>query len=79
MIGLIRCFSTVYGHAHAQETINQLNALKSDDSDPFYIYYMTRVSSVNDEFVIVGNVTMYDWYNLNLSQDFYAKNLEEVG
>jgi hypothetical protein len=66
---MIKCFSNVSGHKNAQEIVIDLNAMKSEKSDPFYIDY--GVSDMGDDlYVIVGNVTKNDWDELNLDSDF---------
>jgi fructose 1,6-bisphosphatase len=65
----IKCFSNVSGHKNAQEIVIDLNAMKSEKSDPFYIDY--SVSDMGDDlYVIVGNVTKNDWDELDLGSDF---------
>jgi hypothetical protein len=66
---MIKCFSNVGGHKNAQEIVIDLNAMKSKDSEDFYIDY--SVSDMGDDlYVIVGNVTQNDWDELDLDSDF---------
>jgi hypothetical protein len=66
---MIKCFNNVAGHKIAQEIVIDLNAMKSDDSDLFYIDY-DRSDMGDDLYVIVGNVTKNDWDELDLASDF---------
>jgi hypothetical protein len=66
---MIKCFSNVSGHKNAQEIVIDLNAMKSNKSDPFYIDY-ARSDMGDDLYVIVGNVTKNDWNELDLESDF---------
>jgi hypothetical protein len=66
---MIKCFSNVSGHKNAQEIVIDLNAMKSNKSDPFYIDY-ARSDMGDDLYVIVGNVTKNDWDELDLESDF---------
>jgi hypothetical protein len=68
---LIECFSYVHGHKEAQELVTDLNAMKSIDSDFFYIDYdKDQDYSNNESYLIKGNVTEEDWDELDLSSDF---------
>jgi hypothetical protein len=68
---MIKCFSFVLGHKNAQEIVTDLNAMKSNRSSPFYIRYdRDKDYSVDDSYLIVGNVTKKDWDYLNLESDF---------
>lgn len=67
----IECFSFVQGHKEAQEIVADLNAMKSIDSDPFYIEYNPKQDySLSDSFLIKGNVVPKDWTDLDLASDF---------
>jgi hypothetical protein len=66
---MIKCFSNVGGHKNAQEIVIDLNAMKSEHSDDFYIDY-SRSDMGDDLYVIVGNVTQNDWDELDLDSDF---------
>ena len=66
---MIECFSNVSGHKNAQEIVIDLNAMKSEESDLFYIDY-GRSDMGDDVYVIVGNVTQNDWDELDLDSDF---------
>lgn len=67
----IECFSYVHGHKNAQEIVVDLNAMKSAESDPFYIQYdRDKDYGVDDSYCIRGNVTEKDWNELDLSSDF---------
>lgn len=71
MSKLINCFSYVHGHKEAQEIVIDLNSMKSEDSELFYIDYNSKQDYVtNDSFLIIGNVTEKDWIDLNLDMDF---------
>jgi hypothetical protein len=68
---LIECFSYVHGHKEAQQLVTDLNAMKSIDSDSFYIDYdKDQDYSNNESYLIKGNVTEEDWDELDLSSDF---------
>lgn len=68
---LIECFSYVHGHKEAQEIVDDLNSMKSSQSDPFYIEYdKNQDYNKNDSYLIKGNVTEKDWDYLNLDSDF---------
>jgi hypothetical protein len=66
---MIKCFNNVTGHKIAQEIVIDLNAMKSNESDPFYIDY-SRSDSKDDVYMVVGNVTKNDWDELDLESDF---------
>jgi hypothetical protein len=66
---MILCFSNVTGHKIAQEIMIDLNAMKSNGSEDFYIDY-GRSDSKDDVYMIVGNVTKNDWDELDLGSDF---------
>lgn len=71
MKNLIKCFSTVIGHKEAQELVIDLNQMKSNRSDPFYIEYDRSKDYYNDDtYIVMGNVTEKDWDELNLDSDF---------
>lgn len=71
MSNLIKCFSNVIGHKNAQELVIDLNQMKNNKSDPFYIEYDRSKDYYNDDtYIIVGNVTEKDWDELNLESDF---------
>lgn len=73
---LIRCFSNVIGHKEAQEIVTDLNAMKSDKSDSFYIKYNRDQNYIlDDSYLIIGNVTKKDWNELNLESDFIEADL----
>lgn len=68
---LIECFSHIHGHKEAQELVIDLNAMKSNDSDLFYVEYnKIQNYSKNESYLIKGNVTRKDWVMLNLNMDF---------
>jgi hypothetical protein len=68
---MIKCFSNVVGHKEAQELVIDLNQMKSNLSDPFYIKYdKNQDCSKDDNYLVVGNVTKSDWDELNLDMDF---------
>lgn len=68
---LIECFSHIHGHKEAQELVIDLNAMKSNDSDLFYVEYnKIQDYSKNESYLIKGNVTRKDWVMLNLNMDF---------
>jgi hypothetical protein len=68
---MIKCFSFVLGHKNAQEIVTDLNAMKSNRSSSFYIRYdKDKDYSVDDSYLVVGNVTKKDWDYLNLESDF---------
>jgi len=68
---MIKCFSFVLGHKNAQEIVTDLNAMKSNRSSTFYIRYdRDKDYSVDDSYLVVGNVTKKDWDYLNLESDF---------
>jgi hypothetical protein len=68
---MIKCFSFVLGHKNAQEIVTDLNAMKSNRSSRFYIRYdRDKDYSVDDSYLVVGNVTKKDWDYLNLESDF---------
>ena len=68
---MIKCFSFVIGHKNAQEIVTDLNAMKSNRSSTFYIRYdRDKDYSVDDSYLVVGNVTKKDWDYLNLESDF---------
>jgi hypothetical protein len=68
---LIKCFSNVVGHKEAQELVVDLNQMKSNLSEDFYIKYdRNQDYSKDDNYLVVGNVTQADWDELNLDMDF---------
>jgi hypothetical protein len=68
---LIRCFSNVVGHKEAQELVVDLNQMKSNLSEDFYIKYDEHQDySTDDNYLVIGNVTQEDWDELNLDMDF---------
>jgi hypothetical protein len=68
---LIKCFSDVVGHKEAQELVIDLNQMKSDISESFYIKYdKTQDYSKDENYLVIGNVTQEDWNELNLDIDF---------
>ena len=68
---LIRCFSNVVGHKEAQELVVDLNQMKSNLSEDFYIKYDEYQDySTDDNYLVIGNVTQEDWDELNLDMDF---------
>ena len=67
---MIKCFSFVTGHKNAQELVTDLNGMKSNNSDSFYIKYdKDKDYSVDDSYLVVGNVPKKDWNELNLESD----------
>ena len=63
---LIKCSLTILGHKQAQELVIDLNAIKSSESEDFYIQYDKNQNySQNDNYAIIGNVTQGDWIMLN--------------
>ena len=73
---LIKCFSNVIGHKEAQEIVVDLNQMKSNLSEDFYIKYdKTQNYSKNDNYLVVGNVTQEDWDELNLDMDFMVTDI----
>jgi hypothetical protein len=76
IMNLIRCFSNVIGHKEAQEIVTDLNQMKSNSSDDFYIEYSRDIDyTVDDTYTIIGNVTKKDWDNLDLESDFMEADL----
>jgi hypothetical protein len=72
----IKCFSNVIGHKEAQDLVTDLNAMKSLQSDPFYIKYdKYQDYSKDDNYLVVGNVTPEDWNELNLDMDFMQADI----
>jgi hypothetical protein len=68
---LIQCFSNVNGHKQAQDFVIDLNQMKSELSEDFYIQYNKYQDYYkNDNYLVVGNVTQEDWDELNLNVDF---------
>jgi hypothetical protein len=68
---LIKCFSNVVGHKEAQELVVDLNQMKSNLSEDFYIKYDEYQDySTDDNYLVIGNVTQEDWDELNLDMDF---------
>jgi hypothetical protein len=68
---MIKCFSNVTGYKEATELVIDLNQMKSDESEGFYIEYdRNQDYSKNNNYLVVGNVTMSDWEELNLDSDF---------
>jgi len=75
-MSLIQCFSNVIGHKEAQEIVIDLNAMKSSQSEDFYIYYdKFQNYKINDTYLVVGNVTQTDWDELDLDSDFMEADL----
>jgi len=73
---MIKCFSFVLGHKNAQELVIDLNGMKSNRSSPFYIKYnRDKDYSVDDSYLVVGNVTKKDWNELNLESDFMEADI----
>jgi hypothetical protein len=73
---MIKCFSFVIGHKNAQEIVTDLNSMKSNRSSPFYIKYdRDKDYSVDDSYLVVGNVTRKDWNELNLASDFMEADI----
>jgi hypothetical protein len=70
-MNLIQCFSNVVGHKEAQELVVDLNQMKSNLSEDFYIKYDEYQDySTDDNYLVIGNVTQEDWDELNLDMDF---------
>lgn len=70
-MSLIKCFSNVVGHKEAQELVVDLNQMKSNLSEDFYIKYDEYQDySTDDNYLVIGNVTQEDWDELNLDMDF---------
>ncbi len=70
-MSLIKCFSNVVGHKEAQELVVDLNQMKSNLSEDFYIKYDEYQDySKDDNYMVIGNVTQEDWDELNLDMDF---------
>ena len=70
-MNLIKCFSNVIGHKEAQELVVDLNQMKSNLSEDFYIKYDEYQDySTDDNYLVIGNVTQEDWDELNLDMDF---------
>jgi hypothetical protein len=70
-MNLIKCFSNVVGHKEAQELVVDLNQMKSNLSEDFYIKYDEYQDySTDDNYLVIGNVTQEDWDELNLDMDF---------
>lgn len=68
---MIKCFSNVIGHKEAKDLVIDLNQMKSSKSEDFYIDYdRGQDYSVDDTYIVVGNVTKKDWDELNLESDF---------
>jgi len=64
----------VTGHKNAQEIVIDLNAMKSERSEDFYIDY--SISDMGDDlYVIVGNVIKNDWDELDLESDFMETDI----
>jgi hypothetical protein len=77
-MGLIQCFSNVIGHKESQELVIDLNAMKSSQSEDFYIYYNKFQNyEINDTYLVVGNVTQEDWDELDMDSNFVQANLIE--
>jgi hypothetical protein len=75
-MNLITCFSNVIGHKEAQELVVDLNQMKSDLSENFYIKYdPDQDYSQSDNYLVVGNVTQEDWDELNLDMDFMETDI----
>lgn len=73
---MIKCISNVIGHKEAQELVIDLNQMKSDKSDNFYIEYeKSKDYYADDTYIVVGNVTKKDWNDLNLESDFMECDL----
>lgn len=71
LMNLIKCFSNVVGHKEAQELVVDLNQMKSNLSEDFYIKYDEYQDySTDDNYLVIGNVTQEDWDELNLDMDF---------
>jgi len=75
-MNLIKCFSNVIGHKEARELVIDLNQMKSNDSEEFYIEYDKSVDYLIDNtYRVIGNVTQQDWKELNLDMDFMQVDL----
>jgi hypothetical protein len=75
-MNLIKCFSNIIGHKEAQELVVDLNQMKSNLSENFYIHYDKHQDySKDDNYVVVGNVTQDDWNELNLDMDFMEADI----
>ena len=73
---LIKCFSNVIGHKEAQELVVDLNQMKSNLSEDFYIKYDEYQDySKDDNYMVIGNVTQEDWDELNLDMDFMETDI----
>lgn len=73
---MIKCFSHVVGHKEAQDLVNDLNAMKSKESDGFYIKYFNDIDyDINPTYTVVGYVTKEDWDELNLEFDFMQADI----
>ena len=73
---LIKCFSNVVGHKEAQELVVDLNQMKSNLSEDFYIKYDEYQDySKDDNYMVIGNVTQEDWDELNLDMDFMETDI----
>jgi hypothetical protein len=73
---LIKCFSNVSGYKEANELVIDLNQMKSDESEGFYIKYdKNQDYSKDDNYLVVGNVTKGDWDELNLDMDFMQADI----
>jgi hypothetical protein len=75
-MNLIKCFSNVVGHKDALELVTDLNQMKSNLSEDFYIKYDKHkdYSRYND-YTVIGNVTQADWDELNLDMDFMTADI----
>ncbi len=75
-MNLIKCFSNVVGHKEAQELVVDLNQMKSNLSEDFYIKYDEYQDySTDDNYLVIGNVTQEDWDELNLDMDFMTADI----
>ena len=75
-MNLIKCFSNVIGHKEAQELVVDLNQMKSNLSENFYIHYDKHQDySTDDNYVVIGNITQEDWDELNLDMDFMKADI----
>jgi hypothetical protein len=75
-MNLIKCFSNVVGHKEAQELVVDLNQMKSNLSEDFYIKYDEYQDySTDDSYLVIGNVTQEDWDELNLDMDFMTADI----
>ncbi len=75
-MNLIKCFSNVVGHKEAQELVVDLNQMKSNLSEDFYIKYDEYQDySTDDNYLVIGNVTQADWDELNLNMDFMTADI----